>query len=469
MRLVHIADTHLGFTRHERLTALGVNQREADVELSFTRVIDQTIALAPEVVLLAGDIFHVVRPKNRTVAHAFRGFERLRTALPHAVIVMVAGNHDMPRSFDMGCILRLFASLGIVVVDGPTELFDFPALDLSILAVPENHHPRPTLRPETRRRHNVLLLHGETGGISNGRHEGLVRELTDEELYVEEWSYIALGHYHVYKEIAPNEFYAGAIDYTSTDIWGELAEQKARGISGKGIVERDLATGAHAFHPLPCTRAHVDLPPLSAAGMGASAVNAAIAEAVEAIGGAEDKVVRLKVHELDRSAKDGLDQKMLRQFRAKALNFRLEVVKAEHLLTVTFGRPRPLVAPETTVPRDVLRDRVIQGEDVRPLTVLGRIDRVAGHGLDLEPAPDEAPERVTVAQPMLKAVAEPGVLRRVVVHLPQLPSVPFVDFPDPYADDFTAADEARAFAALGRQMAAVGLEPATAALLQVAS
>ena len=42
MRLVHLADIHLGFRQYQRQTPGGINQREHDVALSLKRVIDLT-------------------------------------------------------------------------------------------------------------------------------------------------------------------------------------------------------------------------------------------------------------------------------------------------------------------------------------------------------------------------------------------------------------------------------------------
>ena len=84
MRLVHLADLHLGFRQYQRLTPAGVNQREADVARSFVRAVDQTIALRPDLVVIAGDVFHTVRPSNPAILHAFKQFVRLRLALPQA-------------------------------------------------------------------------------------------------------------------------------------------------------------------------------------------------------------------------------------------------------------------------------------------------------------------------------------------------------------------------------------------------
>ena len=62
MRLVHLADLHLGFRQYQRLTPAGINQREADVAGTFRRALDRVIALRPDLVLVAGDVFHTVRP-----------------------------------------------------------------------------------------------------------------------------------------------------------------------------------------------------------------------------------------------------------------------------------------------------------------------------------------------------------------------------------------------------------------------
>jgi DNA repair exonuclease SbcCD nuclease subunit len=41
-------------------------------------VIDRVIELRPELVLIAGDVFHTVRPTNPAILHAFLEFTTLR-------------------------------------------------------------------------------------------------------------------------------------------------------------------------------------------------------------------------------------------------------------------------------------------------------------------------------------------------------------------------------------------------------
>src|SRR6476660_6314101 len=136
VKLAHIADPHLGARQYHRLTPSGINQREADVAQAFRAAVDGVIAARPDVVVVAGDLFHTVRPTNAAIVFAFRQFQRLREALPDAPVVLIAGNHDTPRSSETGSILGLFVELGVTVASEEARRLVFPELDLSMLAVP---------------------------------------------------------------------------------------------------------------------------------------------------------------------------------------------------------------------------------------------------------------------------------------------------------------------------------------------
>src|SRR4030095_10223429 len=136
VKVAHIADPHLGIRQYHRQTSAGINQREADVAQAFRAAIDGVIEARPDVVVLAGDLFHSVRPSNYAIVFAFRQFQRLREALPQAPIVLIAGNHDTPRTVETGSILRLFEELGVDVASEAPRRLVYPELDLSIFAVP---------------------------------------------------------------------------------------------------------------------------------------------------------------------------------------------------------------------------------------------------------------------------------------------------------------------------------------------
>ncbi len=343
MRLIHLADLHLGFRQYHRLTPAGINQREADVAHSFRRAIDQVIALAPDIVVVAGDVFHSVRPQNPAIIHGFTQFRRLTRELPDAIVVVVAGNHDRPRSSETGCILNLFAPLGIRVATEKPERFSFPERDLSIFAVPDLDGDIPALTPEPGARHNVLVMHGEIAGMLPefaSRADRAHLEIPVEALGAPQWSYIALGHYHVHREIAPNAFYAGSLDYTSANPWGELVEESDTGIGGKGFVEYDLETGTRTFHPVEPSRRLVDLPAVMARGYSASELDAVIAERVDACdGGIDDRIVRLVVRDVPRHIVRDLDHRKLRDVKRRALHFHLDTRRPEIIRRSDSGAP----------------------------------------------------------------------------------------------------------------------------------
>jgi DNA repair protein SbcD/Mre11 len=333
MRLVHLSDIHLGFRQYDRQTPTGINQREADIATSLRRVIDTVIELRPDIVLIAGDVFHTVRPTNPAILHAFLQFSRLMQMLPDTTVVMVAGNHDTPRTAETGCILRLFKPLGINVIDGEAKRVPVDRHDLMILAVPDMQGKRPLLEPDPTAKYNILLLHGEIEGVLPNYGRELDRspmEITQEELAAHKWDYVALGHYHVYRSVAPNAFYSGSLDYTSTNPWGELSEEREAGIAGKGIIEHDLANKTHRFHAIPPLRPWVDLAPLSGAGLSPSALDDAIRDALERCdGGIEGKIVRLVVRDVPRHILRELDHKAIRDYKRKALHFHLDTRRPE--------------------------------------------------------------------------------------------------------------------------------------------
>ena len=329
MRLVHLADLHLGFRQYQRLTAGGLNQREADVGATVERAIEQVIARAPDVVVVGGDVFHTVRPSNPTILQAYRVFSRLRSALPETPVVVVAGNHDAPRTADAGCLLTLFREIGVHVADSTADLFTFPDRGLAVLAVPDVPGiVRPPLVPPDGFAYRVLLLHGEVAGLLPAHVASAERatvEIPAEALHAEQWSYVALGHYHVCREVAPRAWYSGSLDYTSTNPWGELREEQSLGLPGKGFLEFDLATGERRFHPVAPARPLLELEPIDAAGMTAADVDRALRARVEAVpGGLEERIVRVLVREAPRHVVRALDHAALREYRRQAMHFQLD-------------------------------------------------------------------------------------------------------------------------------------------------
>ena len=334
-------------------------------------------------------MFHQVRPTNTAILHAHREFSRLRRELPDADVVMIAGNHDTPRSSELVCILRLFTPLGIHVADTEAVAFDFPNRDLTVLAVPSSVFDRTRLAPTSERRFNVLVAHGSVEG-EPPPPGGMPRvEIKQRDLHVNQWSYIALGHHHVVSGLADNQFYAGATDYTGKNVWGEKQEEAEKRWKGKCIIEFNLETGVHEKHWIKGERAFIDLTPVRARGKTADEINAYIKEAVDRCpGGIDEKVVRLTVLDIPRHITRQLDHRMLREYRRRALHFQFDPRKPETLRPGQAGPGRR--ASLADLVRDKLRERVIPPDVDRDALVTLGLHYLA-----------EAEERETYTTPVL--------------------------------------------------------------------
>ncbi|HET7042641.1 MAG TPA: metallophosphoesterase [Gemmatimonadales bacterium] len=341
MRIAHLADLHLGFRQYHRLNPNGINQREADVANAFRSAVDGVLLEQPDAVIVAGDLFHAVRPTNQAIVFAFKQFQRLREGLPKAPIIVIAGNHDTPRSSETGSILKLFEELGVDVAADKERRFVYPALQLSVLAVPHEAFfaaDRPALRPEGDEMFQVLVLHGEVEGIfpadrSTAEYGGA--HITERDLTGGDWTYVALGHYHVQTRVRNRVWYCGALEYVSTNPWGELAEERAAGRSGgraagKSWLLADLRTGKVESKPITLARRIFDLPAIDAEGLSAAEIDRKIAEKAGNItGGLDDQVARLVIRNIPRHVARELDHAALRELKARALHFQLDLRRPE--------------------------------------------------------------------------------------------------------------------------------------------
>jgi DNA repair protein SbcD/Mre11 len=382
MRLAHLADPHLGFRQYHRQTSQGINQREADVAQAFRRAVEDVIAAQPDVVLIAGDLFHSVRPTNAAILDAFNQLRRLRAGLPQAPIVLIGGNHDTPRSVETGTILKLFEAIdGIAAVPQESRYLTLERLDLSLLCVPyaATVGPRPAFVPEGKAKHNVLLLHGRLAGLLPGDewwYDHATAPIEPRELSPERWDYVALGHYHVAHAVRANVWYAGALEYVSPNPWGELKDEAAEGRPGqKGWLLVELGAsprrGARVqFRPVRLARQVVDLEPIEGAGAAPAELDRLLGERVGDIpGGMDEQIVRQLVWNVPRYVARDLDHARIREFKARALHYHLDVRRPPAPRAVGVGAPGP---------RRTLADVVVEYLGRRPLDATVSRERLIG-------------------------------------------------------------------------------------------
>jgi exonuclease SbcD len=103
---VHVADLHLGYEQYNLAT------RRDDFDRAFYEVVDKTIELEPDFMIIAGDLFHQARPSNATLENAIKNFSRLKDAgIP---ILAVDGSHDAAPNMITGTILNPLDSAGLL-------------------------------------------------------------------------------------------------------------------------------------------------------------------------------------------------------------------------------------------------------------------------------------------------------------------------------------------------------------------
>ncbi|HYJ81122.1 MAG TPA: DNA repair exonuclease [Longimicrobiaceae bacterium] len=326
MRIAHLADLHLGYRAYHRTTPRGINVREDDVAHAFRHAVAQVVELRPDLVLVAGDVFHTVRPSNTAIAEAFRQFSVLTERLPGVPVAMIAGNHDSPRSADTGNILSLFREIeGVHVVHEESRPLRLPGLEATVLCLPHcalaGEQP-VAMEPDAAARLNLLMLHGD---ITGGGAEEKLRYVTEyggasvdqSRIRPERWDYVALGHYHLLRELAPNMWYPGGLERTSTNIWIEEDD--------KGFLLYDTDARTAEFHAVE-TRAIVDLPWIRSEGLTAAELDARIQASVESIDeGVRGKLVRMVVLDVPRALARDLNHRRIREWKADALHFHLDL------------------------------------------------------------------------------------------------------------------------------------------------
>jgi DNA repair exonuclease SbcCD nuclease subunit len=103
---VHVADLHLGYAQYN------LDVRRQDFDNTFKEIVDKTIELKPDFMLIAGDLFHQPRPSNVTLEAAITNFRRLRDAgIP---VLAVDGGHDSAPNMVTGTILNPLDSASLV-------------------------------------------------------------------------------------------------------------------------------------------------------------------------------------------------------------------------------------------------------------------------------------------------------------------------------------------------------------------
>ena len=323
MRILHVSDTHVGFTAYARVTSEGLNQREQDFFDGLTRAFDVALAERVDAVLHTGDLFDAVRPTNRAISHAMAEFRRLHDAgIPSVVI---AGNHEAPRLRETGSVLRLLDFLpGVTAVyKGRVETVRIG--DLAVHAVPHASDNDALLeelravRPDPDARHNVAMLHAGVMGVGDFRTGEFNEQVVPQNELPDAMDHVALGHYHRATQVADRAWYAGS---TERGSFKEAGEEK-------GVLLVDLDAGEVTVRPLDA-RPMLDLPSLACEGVDEADVAPALYARLDEAR-LDGAIARLRVTGIPAHAYATLDFERIKRATASALHFDLrpEIVRGD--------------------------------------------------------------------------------------------------------------------------------------------
>ncbi len=338
MIVVHLSDLHLGFRAYGRVER-GANLRERDVAAAFERAVHELVRIEPDVVVVAGDVFDRPDPPAGAVVALARGLEVLRSSLPDAPVLMVAGPRDTPRrSADPGALAVLDTFPNVEAATGLTRSILIGRLDLHACLVPYRasvRHPAALPESDPQMPWNLLVIHGSTDSAG----EGGVHVDPDE------WDYIALGGEHRRNNVSPNARYPGSLERVALDPWDEAADEK-------GFLTIDLERDEVVFHAIP-GRPVVALAPIKVVSGDPERLRRRVREVMaEVPGGIDGKIVRLSLEGASPEDLLALQGDQLAGLRRRALHLAVEV-----------GR-EPRVPPVAWLPIDapgLLRD-ALEGE-----------------------------------------------------------------------------------------------------------
>jgi len=284
MRVLHLADLHLGVENYGRLDpARGLSSRVVD----FLSCLDTAVERASEVdlVLIAGDVYKNCTPPP-TVQREFAA--RVRRMSRTTPVFIITGNHDVPNAAERASSVDIFAALELENVTvarrsglhrvptraGPVEIGALPFIpesrlkakeELKGLSIEESRAEMETALCEQIERlgagrdlsiPGVLMVHYTVRGVVLGGYSSnralLMPEVQLPRHVVEDarYDYVALGHIHKHQCLNPGDqppiVYSGSIE--RVDFSEETEE--------KGFVIAEVARGRTTweFVPVPARR-----------------------------------------------------------------------------------------------------------------------------------------------------------------------------------------------------------------------
>ena len=322
MKILHVSDTHLGYSAYRKSTEEGINQREIDVYNAFEQFIDYALELKPDLVIHCGDLFDSVRPNNRAITFAIGQIVRLsEKKIP---LVIISGNHEHPKLKETGHIFSIFDHLEYVypIYHSKYETidFEFEKKKVIIHAIPQCNSRKEfevelkKLKSDKNADYNIFVAHGSVTGVKNFSMNEFNELIIPTKILSRDFDYIALGHFHKYSKLGEKAFYSGS---TESLTFTEAGEKK-------GFLELTFDKNGlkHNFVEIK-TRPMLDARPIKCSGLKLDEVMKKIKETVQEVK-PQQKTFRITLDDIPSSLYRSLDFREIRKITNNAVHFEIK-------------------------------------------------------------------------------------------------------------------------------------------------
>ena len=201
MKIIHIADTHLGANPHQDNP--WQIDREKEIWKSFEQAVHRAEKEKADLLLIAGDMFH-----RQPLLRELKELNYIFSSLTKTRVVFIAGNHDYMKSnsyyksFEWAkhvYCLKSAVGESVYFEDINTQVY---GLSYDHYEIRENRYENFEI--EDNSRINILLAHG-----GDEKHIPFSKN----QLALKGFDYVALGHIHMPGILVPGKMaYSGALE-----------------------------------------------------------------------------------------------------------------------------------------------------------------------------------------------------------------------------------------------------------------
>jgi len=322
MKILHVSDTHLGYSAYRKATPDGINQREIDTYNAFKQFVDYAVKSKPDLIIHSGDLFDSVRPNNRAITFAID--QILRISKEKIPFIIIAGNHEHPKLRETGHIFSIFEHIEYI---HPIYKAKYEVLSLNINKKKITIHAVPQcelkkqfedevkkIKPEKTSDYNIVTSHGAITGIKEFSMNEFNELFIPAKVLSKDFDYIGLGHYHKYSKIAENAFYSGSTErFTFTDATDK------KGFIELEFVDDKLKT---KFIELKI-RLMIDTKPIKCANLKLEELMNKIRQTVEEVG-PKEKTFRITLDDIPSHIYRGIDFGELRKLSGESIHYEIK-------------------------------------------------------------------------------------------------------------------------------------------------